>query len=1118
MFHSFKRLIPVLCAGLIGMGTAAGGMTISRNGEPQSGKITFIFRIYDGAWKSFLQGGPGFRTTMRREDPKKAAKDFQMRAALEFPGLPAGEFDASLRETSEDVYAYRAEAKFSSPADLRFVGLVALLPVDEFSGRELLADGKPLVLPREWKEGDSPALFDREVSELVIPTTERAISIRGKFRLSVQDERAFKLQRYMVRIGFTPCAGKMTESSLQLTIADRAYQSRPIDLRSAVNMGFVDEADGDRKGGWTDQGAENDLRMLPVGKQRWAGVDFDIIDPAKNGGKSCLMLAGPSRSYFPQQAAVRVEPAVEGKFLFLLHALAWPSDLKEIGQVRVTYQDGSQSVIPVTGNIDVGNWWTPVPRRNGELVWTGTNASSYVGLYRSTYPIEDKPIREISFTSTGRSVWGVVAASVGDSRIPRSAGAPVYILPGRDWQAVGDGKEVVPGSAMDFSPRLDAPAGKYGPVVIRNGKLVFRDRPEEPVRFYGTNLCGSSQYHSKEWAEKLADRMAAFGFNAVRLHHHDGGLSMRTPRSTTGLNPEKLDQLDYLIACFKKRGIYVTTDLYVSRPFAKGEIPEFPDKWLARPSFKALPYLLDSALKNWMEFSRNWLNHVNPYTGIALKEEPALISVSLVNEGNINSTWKGEPFIADYFEQAFKLWKEKNGGKFPAGTGHDVMFSQFLVECNDNGFRKMKEFVRELGLQCPISDQNMQSQPLLSVMRDQYDYVDNHGYWEHPIFPETAWKLPSAHRNQSVLEREAELPASLMSSRIFNKPMMITEFDYSAPNVNRAEGAVVMGSYAALQDWDALFQFAYGHNDYNVTDAERGPSGHFDLSTDVVKALSQKIGLALFLDGGLEPLPEAFAIALTGGEGLDFSRGYSNQIPRLGLVARIGTVILPEGRPDAARLPEKLTGLLNPGFNFPSDTGSIPVFDASNANTGLLDELQNKGVLPRESYDATRRIFRAPGGKVELNAGEQTFRAVTPRCEALILPAGKSGKGAFLEVENQVGRAVFSAISLDRRPLPEAGRTLLLHLTDTQASKTKYHSAAMTQLDAWGTPPYLAARGEAELTLHVAPGGSYKLYRLDPSGKRLGETVFRRDGNAIRFPAKVFTDAGSVLAYELVRE
>ena len=77
----------------------------------------------------------------------------------------------------------------------------------------------------------------------------------------------------------------------------------------------------------------------------------------------------------------------------------------------------------------------------------------------------------------------------------------------------------------------------------------------------------------------------------------------------------------------------------------------------------------------------------------------------------------------------------------------------------------------------------------------------------------------------------------------------------------------------------------------------------------------------------------------------------------------------------------------------------------------------------------------------------------------------------------------------------------------------------MKQLEAWGQPPYLAARGEAELTLNVAPDGSYQLYALDTAGKRTGEIPFTRiDGRTIRFPAKVFGPHGTTLAYELVRK
>ena len=38
----------------------------------------------------------------------------------------------------------------------------------------------------------------------------------------------------------------------------------------------------------------------------------------------------------------------------------------------------------------------------------------------------------------------------------------------------------------------------------------------------------------------------------------------------------------------------------------------------------------------------------------------------------------------------------------------------------------------------------------------------------------------------------------MMPSRLFGKPMMVTEFDYAAPNVFRAEGAVLARQTASL--------------------------------------------------------------------------------------------------------------------------------------------------------------------------------------------------------------------------------------------------------------------------------------------------------------------------------
>lgn len=76
----------------------------------------------------------------------------------------------------------------------------------------------------------------------------------------------------------------------------------------------------------------------------------------------------------------------------------------------------------------------------------------------------------------------------------------------------------------------------------------------------------------------------------------------------------------------------------------------------------------------------------------------------------------------------------------------------------------------------------------------------------------------------------------------------------------------------------------------------------------------------------------------------------------------------------------------------------------------------------------------------------------------------------------------------------------------------------MTQMDQWGSTPFLAARGEAEIELAAAPG-EYTLYAADTAGKRLMEIPVKRTASGkLRFPVNVFTEKGPVFVYELVRK
>ena len=1025
---------------------------------------------------------------------------------IHLPGEPGGSYNAELRKNnSPDSYTY--ELNISSGVRYGFTFRTAM-PTESFAGRVFRINGKEFVLPLQKNKGKVEVYANDKVNRLEIPEQNGVLILSGTFTVRIHDYRP-RPNTYSLLIG-VPRIGKTPDRKLRLNVEYRPNRSQTIDLRKFVNMGFADQTPADGKGGWTDQGPENDLRMIPVGRHRWRGVEFDIINPARNNGKSCLVLAGANRLYMPREAGGTVKTNPRGKYFYLLHAIAWGSSAPRIGTITLTYTDGTETVLNIKSG-DTGNWWSPVPVNNGEVVWTGENRSSYVGLYRSVYEVEDKPLAGIRFQSAGNAVWMIAGATLCDRKVPQNASIPHYIVAGRNWKPIDYHKDILPGSVLDFSSRLDAPAGKYGPVVIRNGHFEFRDRPGKQLRFYGTNLCSRGPYTTKAWAERLADRMAAAGFNAIRLHHHDGGMTKR--ERTTELDPVRMDQLDYLVHCFKKKGIYITTDLYISRRLPKGEIPEYPEKLTDIAVYKALFWVLDSVYENWKTYSRNYLTHVNPYTGLAIKDDPVLISISLVNEGNIKSCWAKNEFTRTLYQTRFEEWRKAKGLAVGATPGErNAQFERFLTETYEKRYAQMKEFVRGLGVKCPLSDQNMGSTPKLSTMRAMYDYVDNHEYSSHPRFPSSSWKLPSILHQKSAIVT-GPLPGSIAVSRLYGKPFTVTEFDYAKPNRFRAEGPALIGAYAGLQGWDALFQFAYSHGLENYQRNDRA-NNHFDLSTDVVKSLAHRIGVSLFSGSGIQPAKESFAVLLENGNGLSFDTAYIPELANLGLIARIGTIVSPA----PVRLPENCRAVFNAGTAFPRFSGGIPVLNAGPKDHGILEKLLKAGLLNSRQCNPADGIFRSSGGEIEIDRKRETFRAVSPACEVLILPAGKKGTTPFLQVNNKNGRAVFAAAAADFLPLTESKRILLLHLTDSQATKAKFASPAMERLESWGTTPFLAARGEAELTLTPPPGASYRLHAVDTSGKRVAELPLKRraDGK-LTVSLTVFRPSGAVFAYELER-
>lgn len=189
--------------------------------------------------------------------------------------------------------------------------------------------------------------------------------------------------------------------------------------------------------------------------------------------------------------------------------------------------------------------------------------------------------------------------------------------------------------AVNVSAWNERPAGKHGPITVKDGHLYAGDRR---IRLFGVNLCFGANFPSHADAARIAARMAKFGINAVRFHHMDnqsapGGILARDRRS---LDPGQLDKLDFLIAELKKQGIYADLNLHVSR-----EYPDAP-RWEGMPSYFKGVDQFDPKLIDWQKrYARELLTHQNPYTKTKYIDEPAVALIEINNENALLHEWWG---------------------------------------------------------------------------------------------------------------------------------------------------------------------------------------------------------------------------------------------------------------------------------------------------------------------------------------------------------------------------------------------------------------------------------------------------------------------------------------------
>ena len=860
-------------------------------------------------------------------------------------------------------------------------------------------------------------------------------------------------------------------------------QVEPVDLRAACGAGFRDEAAGDGKGGWTDQG-DNDLRNLPTGRAVFRGVPFEVIDPAANAGRSCVVLKGKGTAHQPASAVVPLGHTCQT--LYFLHACAWAPRGASAGRYELVYADGTKAAVALQSGRDVFDWWDPQDRARVAVGWEGGNPQHGpvgLGVFPLANPQPDKAIQEVRAVSAGGDpVLMLVAITTSDGPAVLSPRPVRYeFTDTAGWYEFAFPADDTNLDAIDLTGFLDAPAGKHGFLSVRdNGHFYFADGTR--VRFWGTNICGPSAFPAKSDAPALAGRLAKYGVNLLRIHAVDGRwgrLIDYTQGDSRHLNAEALDRLDFFFAELRKRGIYVYFDLLDYRQFVPGDgvadAGKFEHGW--RNSIKGATIYNDRLIELQKELATNFLTHTNPYTTLRYVDDPAVAVVEITNENSVfymHNTSLTLPVYVQELRERWDAWrKDQKLGPAPlplkqmyqdpakapgSGEGSRQNVSEmlrFLFDIERRYYGQMRDHLRRIGLRVPITGTNQTFCPASAYSDSVNDFMSRNNYWQHP---NVHAKPFVTFRNVSVLDSDLAATSNpvteVASSSVAGKPMIVPEYNFPWPNEYRSECLPLMAAYACLQDWDGMLFFAYR--------PEGRALEHFANQSDPVRWGQFPAAAMLFHRGDVDAARQTVSLSWTEQDvfagGPTHRQAKGSPFRRVTYEHEVRNLFASAPEPDPTDPASAIRALvIHKGPTWGLTAGAI---DPNAPNSRVSDT-----------------------GQLRLYADRGLFVIAAPRTMAVVGRLGKVGKLTLgdLAVECENAFAAVMVTSLDGQPIGKARRVLVTAVAraeNTGQAFTRNHTALAEK----GRPPVLVEPVRCEL--HVPMPGQAVARPLDPTGRR----------------------------------
>jgi hypothetical protein len=439
-------------------------------------------------------------------------------------------------------------------------------------------------------------------------------------------------------------------------------------------------------------------------------------------------------------------------------------------------------------------------------------------------------------------------------------------------------------SPIDLRELNERTAGDGG-WIRAQGEEFVHDETGKAVRFWAVNAGSGIAGFAKSEVDTLARMLAKRGVNLVRYH---GTVYAGSGSKFGTIDTTKIDRLHYFVAALKREGIYTSISIYFPLWVSLGASnPEFPGYTGGHPF--ALLYFNDSFQAIYRSWWEGLLTPVNPHTGLALKDDPAVAMLEIINEDS-TLFWTFDPHegSSGNIPDRQRALLEKQFGDWLLARHAPLSLSEIRSQVWGGTSSSQDDFangrVGFRGLWNIVNDRNRRDQDtaefLTDLMRrfyqDTYSYLKA-GLGYGGLVYASNWKTASAqyldpldkyanavgdffdrHGYLGALHEGADASWSVKSGQTYDdraavsyqppsgagenfdnpifdlnydeRPSTISEVNWPRPNRYRADMIFLGAAYGALQGTDALFWFAVGSPSWDTL------PGKFSIQTPVVQA------------------------------------------------------------------------------------------------------------------------------------------------------------------------------------------------------------------------------------------------------------------------------------------